>query len=66
MNTKQAFNRLLESLKERPELFERLGVTKVYLRNIRARAKKGTITKEVMEKLLKKAGWKKTPEHWIL
>lgn len=66
MTTKEAFNKLLTQLKKVKDnpVFEKLGYPPQTVRSWKWRKRDGKITLDKMEEILKKAGWKKTPESW--
>ena len=60
MNTQQAFEKLIYNL----PLLQQTGISEGTYRGWRKRLKAGTLTLDVMENALFKAGAKKIPEQW--
>jgi hypothetical protein len=61
MTTEKAFAKLITNLKE----LDKAGINRASARTWRARLISGTLSLDVMEDALLKAGYKKKPEKWV-
>lgn len=66
MTTNQAFKKVLKMLenKDDAETRKSVGMSQNAVRQLRSRFKQGAAKQKTMERILKKVGGKKIPEHW--